>query len=161
MTVSDRQIERYFEVLGRTRVKKIAREAAGFSRAWYADRQKKDKAFRDRTIATIADLDTELSSKIVDVVRYGAPYETLDREGNVIVLRKYCKATTIAFAERFLGWSDRGDDDDRGTKEVQLIGSDGKPVSLLAQLQAGVAKDKGVKIIPAPAPKEENEEPEE
>ena len=87
-------------------------------------------------------------STVVDGLLHGFKHEALNRDGEIITLRKYCPKTTLEFLKRHCGWGQDVEEAASNTKKVSLIGPDGEEMDLLTLLARGVAERDGIEIDP-------------
>ncbi len=148
MVVTPEQIETFIEVYGQTRHQGAAGAAAGVSTAWVTQRKKNDPEFRRRLVDAANRLDGAIMARTADVALRGAPRETINpRTGEPVVLRSYCKGTTIAYLEQYCGWHEQDSSGQGLVKQVELV-DEGEPVRLLDVMRAKAADERGIQIEP-------------
>ena len=148
VAVSDEKVDIWIEEYARTGSRGAACARIGVSLMWYQRRAKASEDFRERMLAAERVLPAAVLSVVMDGLLHGFRYEALDRNGEVITLRKHSDKMTLEFLRRHCGWGEPVEQAADSGKRVTLIGSDGEPMDLLSVLAKGVAEREGIDIDP-------------
>ncbi len=148
MTVPKQLEKVWFEELARTGSKAAACAKIGVSRKFYEGRIKRDPEFGERIAVALTKYPAQVLDVVSDGLLNGFKYQTLDRDGQVRTLRKYCSKTMLAFLTRFCNWGEQSAGDEMQGKEVTFVGHDGGELDIMQLIRAGVEEGQGMKIDP-------------
>ena len=140
--------EQWLEALAETGSRTAACARVGVSRQYYIHRLKVDPEFSERIAVALNKYPAKVLNVVSDGLLHGFKYQTLNKDGDIVTLRKFCPKTMGKFLDRFCGWGEQNTGSDLQGKEVSLVGHDGAELDIMELIRKGVEEGQGLEITP-------------